>query len=247
MAITKIQSESLNLADTYDFTGTVTGAGGVNTPAFYATRTGGNQSMSDNTFTKAQINSELYDTAKKGDIVAYHQIQDYLVWYVMRKIVAYDVPVQFHLAVVDPFVDDFDPLNLAVFLQDKELAESKIVVLHGGYPRYENAEALALARAFPPNNVYLDVSGRITLFGHPRILARTLSVWLEKPVLWNKIVYGSDVIWGERHIYTCARVIRDSVFYALSDMIDKLIIDEDTAITIARNILRENAKKLYKL
>ena len=36
MAITKIQSESLNLADTYDFTGTVTGAGGVNTPAFYA-------------------------------------------------------------------------------------------------------------------------------------------------------------------------------------------------------------------
>ena len=34
MAITKIQSESLNLADTYAFTGTVTGAGGVNTPAF---------------------------------------------------------------------------------------------------------------------------------------------------------------------------------------------------------------------
>jgi len=29
MAITKIQSESLNLADTYDFTGTVTGAGGI--------------------------------------------------------------------------------------------------------------------------------------------------------------------------------------------------------------------------
>ena len=36
MAITKIQSESLNLADTYDFTGTVTGAGGVNTPSFFA-------------------------------------------------------------------------------------------------------------------------------------------------------------------------------------------------------------------
>jgi len=29
MAITKIQSESLNLSDTYDFTGTVTGAGGI--------------------------------------------------------------------------------------------------------------------------------------------------------------------------------------------------------------------------
>ena len=36
MAITKIQSESMNLADTYAFTGTVTGAGGVNTPYFEA-------------------------------------------------------------------------------------------------------------------------------------------------------------------------------------------------------------------
>ena len=39
MAITKIQSESLNLADTYAFTGTVTGAGGDNTPSFKAHRT----------------------------------------------------------------------------------------------------------------------------------------------------------------------------------------------------------------
>ena len=37
MAITKIQSESMNLADTYAFTGTVTGAGGVNTPFFQLT------------------------------------------------------------------------------------------------------------------------------------------------------------------------------------------------------------------
>jgi hypothetical protein len=36
MAIDKIQSESINLADTFAFTGTVTGAGGVNTPAFEA-------------------------------------------------------------------------------------------------------------------------------------------------------------------------------------------------------------------
>jgi len=38
MAITKIQSESLNLADTYAFTGTVTGAGGItNAQLFYHT------------------------------------------------------------------------------------------------------------------------------------------------------------------------------------------------------------------
>jgi predicted lipoprotein with Yx(FWY)xxD motif len=36
MAIDKIQSESINLADNFAFTGTVTGASGVNTPAFHA-------------------------------------------------------------------------------------------------------------------------------------------------------------------------------------------------------------------
>jgi len=61
MAITKIQSESLNLADTYAFTGTVTGAGGVNTPYFSA-RTGGNQNPSDNVATKIDFTSELLDS-----------------------------------------------------------------------------------------------------------------------------------------------------------------------------------------
>ena len=36
MALSKIQAESMNLADTYTFTGSVSGAGGVNTPAFKA-------------------------------------------------------------------------------------------------------------------------------------------------------------------------------------------------------------------
>ena len=61
MAITKIQSESLNLSDNYDFTGTVTGAGGTMTPAFFA-YSSAVQSVSDNTYTKVQINTEEYDT-----------------------------------------------------------------------------------------------------------------------------------------------------------------------------------------
>ena len=62
MAITKIQSESLNLSDTYDFTGTVTGAGGVNTPAFKAYYSG-SQTISNNTATKiTQYGTEEYDT-----------------------------------------------------------------------------------------------------------------------------------------------------------------------------------------
>ena len=55
MAITKIQSESLNLADTYAFTGTVTGAGGVNTPYFAAYE--GAQTITSGTPTKLTMTS----------------------------------------------------------------------------------------------------------------------------------------------------------------------------------------------
>ena len=67
MAITKIQSESMNLADTYNFSGTVTGAGGVNTPAFRVFRSGSAQTVSNQTDTKIQFNSESFDTANAFD------------------------------------------------------------------------------------------------------------------------------------------------------------------------------------
>ena len=77
MAISKVTSASittnavgptqLNEASNYDFTGTVTGAGGNMSPSFYAIRTGGSQNLSDNTWTKAQINTELYDTNSAYD------------------------------------------------------------------------------------------------------------------------------------------------------------------------------------
>tara|TARA_E500000305_G_scaffold18196_1_gene13421 strand:+ start:112 stop:627 length:516 start_codon:yes stop_codon:yes gene_type:complete len=65
MAIDKIQSESINLADTFAFTGTVTGAGGVNTPAFEVTLSG-NQSIDNaGTATKITFDTEQIDTDGK--------------------------------------------------------------------------------------------------------------------------------------------------------------------------------------
>jgi hypothetical protein len=61
MAITKIQSESLNLSDNYDFTGNVTGAGA--TPSkFFQARHDTSQSMSNSTETKLNYATEILDT-----------------------------------------------------------------------------------------------------------------------------------------------------------------------------------------
>ena len=60
MAITKIQSESMNLADTYAFTGTVTGAGESNSPYFRATQNSG-QSISNETTTLINYDTVGYN------------------------------------------------------------------------------------------------------------------------------------------------------------------------------------------
>ena len=63
----KIQAESMNLADTYAFTGTVTGAGGVNTPAFLVQGPTGGQTLSSGTWTKLTDWTNVYDTASGFD------------------------------------------------------------------------------------------------------------------------------------------------------------------------------------
>lgn len=188
----------------------------------------------------------LYEKAKKGDLEAYQKLQDLLVWYFMKKTVKYEMPVQIHFAITDHYVEYFDPMNLSNMLQDKELQDAKIVILHAGYPRYKRAGLMALG-GLKPNNVYIDISGRVMFDNHPKIIAKMLRDWLELPALWDKIIYGSDAVWGERYIYTAAQTARDAVYYALESIIDDGILGEEKAIVLAKKILRENALELYEL
>ena len=61
MPLIKLQSEGLNLADNFAFTGTVTGAGESNAPSFHATMSG-NQSYSNSTSTKVAFDTQTFDT-----------------------------------------------------------------------------------------------------------------------------------------------------------------------------------------
>tara|TARA_S200002703_G_scaffold156553_1_gene162438 strand:- start:29 stop:553 length:525 start_codon:yes stop_codon:yes gene_type:complete len=59
MAIDKIQSESINLADTFAFTGTVTGAGESNLPYFSAYITSNQTGITNDTQTKMAMDNVL--------------------------------------------------------------------------------------------------------------------------------------------------------------------------------------------
>ena len=70
MAIDKIQSESINLADNFDFTGSVTGAGESNKPYFEA-YVNSNFQVSQNTTTVVQFGAENFDSASAFDTSNY--------------------------------------------------------------------------------------------------------------------------------------------------------------------------------
>jgi len=70
MAIDKIQSESINLADNFAFTGTVSGTG-ANTPAFEAVAASTQSGIGSNVATKMAMSSEIYDTNSKYDTSNY--------------------------------------------------------------------------------------------------------------------------------------------------------------------------------
>ena len=61
MAFSKIIAESMDLTDTYAFTGTVTGAGESNTPHFLVKKTS-SQTINDNSTTKVTWDSEIIDS-----------------------------------------------------------------------------------------------------------------------------------------------------------------------------------------
>jgi len=63
-----ITPTDMDLSGTYAFTGTVTGAGESNTPAFFVS--GGNQTISHNSNTKMNISSESIDTDNCFDLGA---------------------------------------------------------------------------------------------------------------------------------------------------------------------------------
>ena len=61
MAIDKINSEGLLLSDDFAFTGTITGAGGVNTPAFQAELSANQGIGYTGVWTKLDFDTEKYD------------------------------------------------------------------------------------------------------------------------------------------------------------------------------------------
>jgi predicted TIM-barrel fold metal-dependent hydrolase len=177
----------------------------------------------------------------------YKPLQDFLFRYIAAECGRLGMAVHLHtMAGAGGYFDvaGANPLNLEPVLDDPELRKTNFVMVHGGWPFTREATAL-----LTKPNAYVDFSAQ-SLSLTPTALAAILREWLE--YVPEKVLFGTDAYpysdemgWEESLVAT-SRTGRKALGIALTAMMRDGEITRQRASELARMVLRDNAKKLYR-
>jgi hypothetical protein len=190
----------------------------------------------------------VYLTKTTPGDAEYKTLQDYLFRYIGAECGRLVMAVHIHtMAGAGSYFDvrGASPLLLESVLNDPELRKTNFVMVHGGWPFTREITPL-----LEKPNAYLDYSAQSLLLP-PATLAQTLREWLE----WapEKVMFGtdaypySDEMGWEESGWIAARRGREALTIALTAMMRDDGISRDRALELARMVLRDNARKLYRL
>ena len=186
-------------------------------------------------------------TASPPD-AAYKKLQDYIFRYIAAECGRLDLAVHIHAAYGAGgyfHIGGANPMLLESVLNDPNLRKTNFVMLHGGWPFTREVAAL-----LSKPNAYADFSEQ-TFMNYPRGVADAIREWLERAP--EKVLFATDAYpfseemgWEEAG-WVAATTGRQALGQALTEMLHDGEITRARAIEIARMVLRDNARKLYKL
>jgi predicted TIM-barrel fold metal-dependent hydrolase len=191
------------------------------------------------TETQAKDDFQRYKTNKERTLKA---LRDYVLRRVLEKCLEFDVPLQIHTGFgdVDILLDRCNPIHLFPLLKDTKVRHAKVVLVHCGYP-YTN-EAAYLTNVLP--NIYLDLSVLIP-YATANMPNRILEVMELAPA--SKILYASDATQIPEMHWLSAKLGKRALEQALNKIAERSVITDTEAYEIAKMILADNAKFVYKL
>jgi hypothetical protein len=195
----------------------------------------------------------VYSKGVKGETLAAPEqklLEDYLFGAIASAAGAQQLVVQLHTGMGDGrFFDNSyaDPALLEAALDSRALRRTSFVLLHGGWPYQDVAQAM-----IDKPNTWADFSGLTHDFGTHQ-LADMLRAWLS----WHpeKVLFGTDAYsgpdspltdWEEKEFLMSGKA-RRALAIALTAMVQNGEIPRERALEIARLVLRDNAMKLYGL
>ena len=167
---------------------------------------------------------------------------DYFLLIALEWCAAERFPIQFHTGFGDTDVSllTANPLQLRQVLQDGRFREVPLVLLHAGYPFVR--ELSYLASVYP--NVYLDLGLAIPFAAteFDSIARQALSLAPS-----TRVLYSSDGFTIPEHFWFAAVQARRSLGTVLGELIGRGAIGREEAAEMADEILRSNARRLYKM
>lgn len=178
----------------------------------------------------------------------YKLLQDYIFRHIARECGRLGMAVHLHVqgGAGGYFnVAGANPMNLEPLLNDAGLRKTNFVFIHGGWPFTREMTAL-----LSKPNAYLDFS-QMTFTNYPRNAAEAIRGWLE----WapEKVMFATDAYpfsaemgWEEAG-WIGADTGRTALALALTGMLNDNEISRTRALEIARLVMRDNARKLYRL
>ena len=181
----------------------------------------------------------------RGD---YKALQDYIFRFIAAECGRLGMAVHFHSdAGAGSYfsVSGGNPMLLEPLLDDPALRQTNFVFLHGGWPFDRELTAL-----LTKPNAFLDFSD-LDLLLYPAELAKSIRAWLEfvpEKVLFatDAYPYSAETGWEETG-YVAAKSGREALAIALTGMMRDSEITRDRASELARMVMRDNARALYKL
>ena len=177
-------------------------------------------------------------------------LEDYLFGAIAAAAGAQQLVVHVHTGNGDgPYFNNgnANPALLENALNSRALRKTNFVLLHGGWPYHEVAQAM-----IDKPNTWTDFSAQTFYLGTHQIAA-VLRDWLS----WHpeKVLFGSDAYsdldspltdWEEKEVVMTGKA-RRALAIALTAMMQNGEISRERALEIARLVLRDNAMKLYGL
>nr|WP_275576961.1 amidohydrolase family protein [Thalassobacillus pellis] len=172
-------------------------------------------------------------------------LHDYLIHRVIQQSIKHDMPIQIHTGHQEPSVSDNGNIITNSKVSDLiplllEYKEAKFVLLHGGYPYYD--EFLSIVKNFP--NVYGDLTWCYII--SPTATKDILAKAIEMIPQSKLIGFGGDYSQVEG-TYAHAKLARKVVAEVLENKVDGGDMTEADACEYADCIFRDNLIELYNL
>jgi len=179
---------------------------------------------------------------------AYKKLQDFIFRYIAAECGRLGLAVHLHAAAGAGgyfHIGGANPMRLESVLNDPKLRKTNFVMIHGGWPFTREVAAL-----LSKPNAYADFSEQ-TFMNYPRAVAQAIREWLEyapEKVLFATDAYPfSEEMYWEEAAWVGVTTGRQALGLALTEMMHDGEITRERAIELAHMVLRDNAKKLYKL